>query len=346
MPAALEANGSSAARAIFRKRPVHLPRLSRMVHLALEIERIYIDQGVRSMLMVPLIVRNESIGLLMFFTMKQAVNLRAILPNIDSFCEQIAGAVYSANLLAEVAAEREKSDRLLLNILPEQAARELKERGEVEPQFYESVTVMFSDFQGFTSVAKRMLPVELVKELNQLFHQFDSICERHNVEKLKTIGDAYMCAGGLPETNATHTIDVCLAALEMMEFVHGIAEIKRELHGEKFWRMRIGLHTGPVMAGVVGKRKFAYDIWGDAVNVASRCESNGEADRINLSEDAYERVKEFFVCEHRGLIQVKNRGSIGMYFLNGIRPEYSVDGRGRVPNAAFRERYEALRRGG
>ncbi|MCR9143911.1 MAG: AAA family ATPase [bacterium] len=343
MPVNLNSRASSAARSIARKRPVYFPRLKRLKKLPLEVEQIYVDQGVQSILMVPLIVRGEAIGLLIFFTMRRDVNLRSILPNIDNFCEQIAGAVNSANLLAMVAAEREKSDRLLLNILPEQAARELKERGEVEPQHYESATVLFSDFQGFTAIASRMQPEELVRELNQIFHQFDSICERHNVEKLKTIGDAFMCAGGLPEQNETHTIDVCLAALEMIDFLNGIAAIKRDLHGEEFWRMRVGLHTGPVMAGVVGKRKFAYDIWGDAVNVASRCESNGAADRINISEDAYRRIKDFFVCEYRGPIEVKNRGKIAMYFLNGILPELSLSGEGRVPNKEFRERYEAVR---
>ena len=218
-------------------------------------------------------------------------------------------------------AEKKRSEELLLNILPAKIADELKTRNEVEPRHYNSATIMFTDFKDFTRLAEASEPRTLVNDLNQYFSAFDEIIERHNLEKLKTIGDAYMCAGGLPEENRTHPIDACRAALEIQEFMTR-ANIQREKMRLPPWDLRIGLHTGPVMAGVVGKKKFTYDIWGDAVNVAARMESNGEAGRIALSESTYHRVKDQFECEHRGPIEAKNKGVLDTYFLNRLKPEF------------------------
>ena len=242
-----------------------------------------------------------------------------------------------------IRSEKEKSDRLLLNILPEKIANELKEKGFVKPVLYESVTVIFTDFKGFTKIASNMLPEDLLEKLDMIFLQFDQICERRNIEKLKTIGDAYMCAGGLPETNLTHPIDACLAAIEMQNFMNETKSIIEQISGEQFWDMRLGIHTGTVVAGVIGKTKFAYDVWGDAVNTASRMESNGSIGKINISDSTYNKVKDFFDCEYRGKIEAKNKGMIDMYFLLRIKPELSRDKEGIIPNEQFMELYNQSR---
>jgi class 3 adenylate cyclase len=215
----------------------------------------------------------------------------------------------------ELESEKARSDALLLNILPVKIADELKRHNEVEPRYYDSVTIMFTDFKGFTRLAEASEPRTLVNDLSQYFSAFDEISEKNNLEKLKTIGDAYMCAGGLPDQNRSHPIDACRAALEMQEFM---ARANRQRGNMRLqpWELRIGLHTGPVMAGVVGKKKFTYDIWGDAVNVAARMESHGEPNRIALSDSTYHHVKDQFKCDYRGAIEVKNKGPMGMYFLN------------------------------
>ena len=205
--------------------------------------------------------------------------------------------------------------------------------------------MLFTDFKGFTSVVERRDPRELIVELDQIFEQFDHIVEKSGLEKLKTIGDAYMCAGGLPQTNATHAIDACLAALEIRSFMAQTREIKQQLTGEEFWQLRIGINSGPLVAGVVGKNKFVYDVWGDAVNVASRMETNSEAGQINISRSTYEQTKYFFACNFRGQVPAKNRGYLEMFFLNGIRPELSVNGEGLVPNERFRQLYERVQSG-
>ena len=233
-----------------------------------------------------------------------------------------------------IAEQEEKSNRLLLNILPEKIADELKHKGEVTPILYESVSIVFSDFKGFTRIAERMEPEELVKELDGYFFQFDEIVKRYNLEKLKTIGDAYMCVGGIPIKNSTHAIDACLASLEILEFMKQMKEIKTTM-GLPFWELRLGIHSGSVVGGVIGKTKFAYDIWGDTVNLASRMESSGDVSRVNISEQTYELIKDFFECEFRGEIDAKNKGKVKMYFVNGIKSELSVEGKGRVPNDKF-----------
>lgn len=226
---------------------------------------------------------------------------------------------------------RRESDQLLLNILPATIADELKESHRVEPRYYKLVTIMFTDFKGFTRFAESMEPRSLVQDLDQHFSAFDEIIGRHNLEKLKTIGDAYMCVGGLPEVNRRHPIDACLAALEIQDYMETVNRQREKLRLAP-WELRIGIHSGPVMAGVVGTKKFTYDIWGDAVNIAALMESSGLAGRINISESSYHRVRDLFEAEHRGSIEAKNKGRLEMYFLNRIKPELSSDDAGRVAN--------------
>jgi len=210
--------------------------------------------------------------------------------------------------------ERERSDKLLLNILPAETAEELKETGKATPKRYEKVSVLFTDFKGFTNIAVRLSPEEVVKELDRCFLEFDRIADRHNLEKIKTIGDAYMCAGGLPVANETNPVDTVAAALEIRDFMEKERRSRMEM-GKPYWELRIGINTGPVVAGVVGKNKFAYDIWGDTVNTASRMESSGEPGKVNISGETYELIKDNFKCIHRGKILAKNKGEIDMYFV-------------------------------
>lgn len=218
--------------------------------------------------------------------------------------------------------ERKKSDRLLLNILPASIAEELKARDLVEPKHYENVTVLFTDFVGFTKISEKLSPQELVSELDACFREFDRLAKKHHLEKIKTIGDAYMAAGGIPQANATHAVDCVRAALEIKDFMERL-KAQKQAANQPYWQLRIGIHTGPLVAGVIGQEKFAYDVWGDTVNTASRLESSGEADRINISGATYEQVKDLFECEYRGKIAAKNKGEIDMYFVCGARVELS-----------------------
>ncbi|MBX6366331.1 MAG: GAF domain-containing protein [Rhodospirillales bacterium] len=256
------------------------------------------------------------------------LELRRSLRKLDERMRQLE------EMHAEIAAERDKSNRLLRNILPDSIVRELRDQDRVVPRFYESATVMFADFEGFTRLTERMDPKGLVEQLDQFFSAFDEIAERHRLEKLKTIGDAFMCAGGLPEPSRTHAVDACLAALAMQDYMARVNRQREKLHLPR-WELRIGLHTGPVMAGVVGQRKFIYDVWGDAVNIAARMEAAGAAGRINLSEAAMSRVKSLFDFEDRGVVDVKNKGQLRMHFLTRIRRELSRDEQGRVPAETF-----------
>lgn len=209
---------------------------------------------------------------------------------------------------------KKRSDELLLNILPEEVAEELKAKGSAEAKQFDEVTVMFTDFKGFTQISEKLSAQELVAEIHTCFKAFDNIISKHNIEKIKTIGDSYMCAGGLPVINKTNATDVVKAALEIQHFMKLHSE-QRIIEGKDLFEIRIGIHTGPVVAGIVGVRKFAYDIWGDTVNIASRMESSGEAGKVNISGSTYELVKEKFNCAHRGKIQAKNKGEIDMYFV-------------------------------
>ena len=213
--------------------------------------------------------------------------------------------------------EKDRSDNLLLNILPEETAQELKEKGKVAAKQFNAVSVLFTDFKGFTQYSENLSPQALVETIGFYFSKFDEIIEKHGLEKIKTIGDAYMCAGGLPFPSEDHAHKMVRAAFEIAEFVDETK--KNENATEKIFDIRIGINSGPVVAGVVGSKKFAYDIWGDTVNVASRMESMSEPGKINISENTYALIKEDFDCEYRGEIEAKNRGKLKMYFVNGIK---------------------------
>lgn len=213
--------------------------------------------------------------------------------------------------------EKNRSDDLLLNILPEETAAELKERGKVEAKSFESVTVLFTDFKSFTSFSENLSPEKLVKSVDYYFSKFDLIIEKYGLEKIKTAGDSYMCAGGLPFPTKDHAIKMTLAAFEIARFVEDTKNTNNDdiVHFD----IRIGINTGPVVAGVVGTKKFAYDIWGDTVNIASRMESASNPGKVNVAENTYQLIKDAFDCEFRGEIEVKNKGMMNMYYALSIK---------------------------
>ncbi len=257
---------------------------------------------------------------------------------------QILTGILIFILSKSLNAERKKSDSLLLNILPESVASELKYNNAVVPVRYESISILFTDMAGFTSVAEKMSPEELVRELDLYFRKFDEIIKKHQMEKIKTIGDAYMAAGGLPLTNRTHAIDSVLCGLEFQRFM---SEHKKKRLDENLpiWELRLGIHTGSAVAGVIGKEKFAYDIWGDSVNTASRLESSGIVGEVNISQSTYDLVREFFICEPRGKIKAKNKGEIEMYLVKSIQKHLQEKMDSLIPNAKFLNLYQKVKAG-
>ena len=209
---------------------------------------------------------------------------------------------------------QQRTEELLLNILPKETAEELRETGTTTAKAFDAVTVLFTDFENFTLISKKMNAQDLVNEIHYCYSAFDTIITRHGLEKIKTIGDSYMCASGLPVKKTTHAVDAVAAALEICDFIQQEKQ-KRLVSGLPFFEIRIGLHSGPVVAGIVGLKKFAYDIWGGTVNTASRLESSGQTGKVNISGSTYELVKEQFTCVYRGKVEAKNIGEIDMYFV-------------------------------
>jgi adenylate cyclase len=219
---------------------------------------------------------------------------------------------------------QERNEELLLNILPREIATELKETGVVRARDFENVTVLFTDFKDFTFITEKMSAQELVNEIHYGYSAFDQIISAHGLEKIKTIGDSYMCVAGIPVESDTHAIDAVMAAMEICAFVERENQI-RQTKGQSWFTVRIGLHSGPVVAGIVGLKKFAYDIWGDTVNIASRLESSGEEGKINISGSTYALVKDRFACHYRGKIEARNRGEFDMYFVEGTKDDVSSE---------------------
>jgi class 3 adenylate cyclase/ligand-binding sensor domain-containing protein/predicted metal-dependent HD superfamily phosphohydrolase len=235
-----------------------------------------------------------------------------------------------------IEAEKNKEEELLLNVLPRETARELMSTGRSTPKHYEVATVMFADFKNFTKITENLGPKELVAELDDSFAKFDDIVGRFNVEKIKTSGDAYMCVGGVPIRNRTNAVDCVLTAFYFQKYMEEKRNI-REGTGKPQWHLRIGLHTGELVAGVVGKKKFLYDVWGDTVNTAARMETSSDPGKVNISGTTYEYIKDYFDCEYRGNLPVKNKGAIDMYYVKRIKEELSDDEAGLMPNKKFFE---------
>ena len=215
------------------------------------------------------------------------------------------------NTLDELKLSNKRSDDLLLNILPEEVSRELKERGAVTAHEFDHVTVLFTDFVNFTIASERMTSQELVDELHYCFKAFDEIIGRYHIEKIKTVGDAYLAVSGLPLTDNSHALHIAMAALDIQDFIRNRIEVM----GEKTFDIRIGIHSGSVVAGIVGVKKFAYDIWGDTVNTAARMEQSSEPGQINISGATHSLIKDQFNCIYRGEIDAKHKGKLAMYFL-------------------------------
>ncbi len=252
---------------------------------------------------------------------RQKNQTRNILYAVSGLVLLIAGGIYSRlryvrKSKAIIEKEKDRSENLLLNILPAEIAEELKIKGKADAQDFDMVSILFTDFKGFTQASEKLTAKELIEEINVCFKAFDYICESHGVEKIKTIGDAYMAAGGLPIPSEDSIKNTVLAALEMQAFISNRI-IEKDKLNEMSFKMRLGIHTGPVVAGIVGVKKFQYDIWGDTVNTASRMESSGETGRVNISEDTYAALKDDseFTFESRGKIEAKGKGEIEMYFV-------------------------------
>lgn len=244
-------------------------------------------------------IKNMELILEAEHTRKENVTIRAQKAEIDKQHE-------------ELKQEKKKSDDLLLNILPAEVADELKETGTAEARHFDNVTVLFTDFVGFTKVAEHMTPHDLVAELHICFKNFDEIISRHGIEKIKTIGDAYLAVAGLPLADDLHAVKMVAAAIEI---VHFMQHRKHQL-GDRTFAVRIGIHSGPLVAGIVGVKKFAYDIWGDTVNTAARMEQSSAQFHINISQTTFDLVKDKFHCTYRGEIAAKNKGHLSMYFVD------------------------------
>jgi class 3 adenylate cyclase len=250
-------------------------------------------------------------------------NLYIIIAAISLSLMSIIGVLFVGRqkTLRELAAknviieeEKKRSDDLLLNILPEDVMRELKAHGKTTARNYAQATVLFADIKDFTGISERLSPDELITSLDEYFETFDNIIEKYGIEKIKTIGDAYVCAGGVPTKSDNNAHLVVKAALEFMREIEK-KQIDRKGAGKIPFEFRIGIHTGQLVAGVIGVRKFAYDIWGDTVNTAARMQQHGEAGKINISQATYDLVKDKFACIYRGKLEAKNKGEIEMYFV-------------------------------
>lgn len=278
--------------------------------------------------------------LFLFLKMKHKRSLTDYKERMYEYFEEQTNDLREQNVILQK--KNKKNEELVSNLLPQQTANELKADGKAISRRFEVVTILFADVKGFTKIAEQMNPEVLIDQLDKIFFYFDSIAEKYNIEKIKTIGDAYMCAGGIPVKNKTNPVEVVLAALEMQEYLSQLHKDTTNNYA-KIWNLRIGVHTGPVVAGVIGKKKFSYDIWGDSVNVASRMESSGDIGKVNVSSITHQYTENFFDFEYRGRMPVKYKGEIEMYFVKGIKSDLSEFGSGVLTNRKFKAKLTLLR---
>ncbi len=236
----------------------------------------------------------------------------------------------------QLAIEKEKSERLLRNVIPDSMADELLEKGETSARAFKVVSVMFTDIVGFTNIADTLKPSELVKRLDKIFRKFDEIIFNNNLERIKTIGDAYMAAGGVPVRNNTNPIDICLAALQIQKYMKELEE-SEIANDQTPWKLRLGINTGEVTAGVVGTKRLAYDIWGSTVNYAQRMEMLGEPEKVTITYNTFLHIEPYFECTYKGQHSAKNEGKIQIFQIDRIKPELSIDGKGIFPNERFQK---------
>lgn len=298
--------------------------------------------GLRACYIAPITIGEKVLGALLLGMVNKPLILDDMdLELIESRLGLIARVIENSRLYEQLRAQKEKIDTLMLNILPAKICRELEQKGQVQPVLHKSASVLFTDFVGFTQISETMAPEDLIRELDLCFSHFDSVAKRYKLEKIKTIGDSYMCAAGIPEQNPAHFMDVALAALEIRDFMARMKGIREEL-GFDYWDLRIGIHTGSLIAGVIGENKFSYDIWGDTVNLASRMESSGIIGEINISQELNSFLSPYFISEFRGKVPAKNKGEVEMFLLKRLKEEYSLNREGKVPNEKFWNAYQAV----
>jgi class 3 adenylate cyclase len=256
-----------------------------------------------------------------------AVSLSLFSAAIGSMCKIMVEILY--NLLQE---EQSKTDALLYNVLPKPVANDLKQKGRVVPRPWEQVSVLFTDFVGFTAIAQQLEVTDLIEQLDEWFCIFDDICAGHGLEKIKTIGDSYMASAGIPQGNRADAVDAVCAALQMQAYARSRIAVDTGRQ-RPLWQLRIGIHSGPLIAGVLGNSRFIYDVFGDSVNVASRLESACEPGRVNISRETLELINPYFECEGRGMVEAKGKGLMDMFFVNRIKEEYANDREGVTPGA-------------
>jgi len=232
--------------------------------------------------------------------------------------------------------EKDKTEKWLNNTLPSEAVRELKQRGKVRAQSFKTVSVLFTDVVGFSKISEKTSPNRLVNKLDILFQKFDEVIEANNLEKIKTIGDAYMCAGGVPTENSTNPIDACIAAIQIQAYMTKL-KFEAIANHKDYWEIRLGINTGPVTAGIIGNLRLAYDIWGSTVNLAQQMEMLGKAGNVAISGNTFQFVEPYFECEYIGKVTTKTNTQVDMYCVHRIKPELSVNGEGMVPNLKFEE---------
>ena len=252
----------------------------------------------------------------------------------NSFIQRAAYRIFDKELKDSF----KKTDDILNSVLPKYIVEELKRNGKVKPKSIPSASILFCDLVGFTKIASTLSPEKLLSELDECYSHFDRIVQMKGIEKIKTIGDSYMAAAGITESKRLHAVDAVLSALKIQEFLRKYQKSQKR-KGLPSWKVRIGIHCGPVVCGVLGEQRFNFDIWGDTVNIAQRMEANGEADKVNISHNLYLMTKDFFDFQFRGKIPVKGKGEMEMYFVLRVKEELSVGKKGRTPDMNFLKKY-------